>query len=325
MGFVSDIFGGVTDMLTGGANKGPIGYSSPYVGESDTNVRSGIYGRLGAKKRLKSGATAGSTNPADYEYDMEGTTSPMTPEEAKKGYSGFGLMDTAMKKMGTYSPFTSEYESKYNPKAYQRSQFNFQGLGNKYFQDAGAAGSKNLLRANQGNLAKIQEAVGPRRPGLMLKSGEQSNRDVGEQLAALQTSLRGRQAEQGAEMSKAQQEAQAAENMGAAKFGEEQEQFKAGEGYKGYLSKAEKEKNIASERLARDSGFGDLANRYLGHEQTATEGERSYKDKALEWLMDYFKSGAGITGESQRAGQASADTRRGQTMGMLGRLFGGWR
>jgi hypothetical protein len=295
MGFVSDAIGGVTDMLTGGGNKGPIGYTSPYASEYENSSRQGIYGRLGAKKKLKKGKT-GAGGESDYEYDMTGTTDPMTPEQAKSGYSGFGKIQEAMDKIN---------QSTYSPEAYQKTQYNIQSLPEKSYNLASEAGVKDLNRQGQSSLAKLQETVGTRRPGLLLKAGEQSNRDVGEQLASLQSSLRQEQMKEKTQAGKDQQTLQATENMNAAKFGESQEQYKN------------------EDQRQRAEGYGTLANQYLGNEQTATESERAYKDKALEWLMDMFKTASGANSAAAVAGQNSADARRGQTMSMLGEMSKG--
>lgn len=319
------VFDTVTDIFTGG-DKGPsgaVGYSSPYVGETDTNARAGVYGRLGAKRKLKKGKT-GEGGEADYEYDMAGTTAPIDPAEAAAKYKGMGYMDTALGKMNNKSDFKETYNSAYDPKknAYTATTYNFQSTPDKAYNEAIQSGSKDIARAGASNLAKLNETVGTRRPGLLMKGAEQSNRDIGENLASLSTSLRGQAAKEKSDLMSKQQMEQAAENLRAKTFGEGQEQFGAGEGYKGYLSKADLEKSKADEAYRRDTGYGDVASKYLSGEMAATESERAYKDKALDYLMSMFQNQAGVTNQSEAAGQAARDKSKDRSSAMFGDLLG---
>lgn len=324
--------GGVLDAVGGlfGADSGPsgaVGYTSPYTRGYEDSSRQGIYERLGARRKLKRGAKPdqyGNYSEDQYEYDVSGTTKPIDPAEAAKKYQGMGYMQNALNKMQNKSQYNEVYNSTYDPRknAYTATTYNFQATPERVYNEAIRAGSKDILRANQGNLAKLQEAVGVRRPGLLLKAGQQANRDIGEQLASLSTSLREQAAKEKADLATKQQMEQAAENLIAKQFGEGQEQFKAGEGYKGYLSRAEREKLAADEAFRRDTGYGDMARAYLTGEMGATEAERAYRDKALEYLMNMWRDAAGITSSSEQAGQSARDKAKQRSTDMFGSIMG---
>lgn len=343
--FVGDTIGGI---LGGSGGSSPSGYTSPYTGEYESGTRSGIYNRLGAKRKAKTDASGNPIkddqgNPV-YEYDTTNIAKPVSTSEAKSGYS-FGGYDKAANNLGKKFNFSQEYTSGYNPTSftsgYSRTtldptKFNYETLPKEYGDLAYNSGAKDIRREGQGQLEKLQETVGVRRPGLLLKASEGVQRGTRESLADLGSKIRLSEMEQGTNLKVQQQKDQAEENYKKAgfddqtaktladekykeaSFGDTQAQFKAGEGAKEYESRAAKEKAQADENLSRDKAGVDAAGNKINLEADVTESERNYKDKALEYLMDLFKSTAGLSADEASRATSAATARRGQNLGLLG-------
>ncbi len=344
MGFVGDLLGG------GGGQEGYVSQNSP---EYESAARSGIYNRLGARKKKKPVASAAAPVPSATgtgfvnnggsisfsgtpgspmggavaqpkpeegadEWDFSQVGQNITPTQAMAGYrNSFKQYDEATNAMKTPSTFSQKYSSGYKPTAYNASKFNYQGLPAEYGNLAYEAGAKDIRREGAGNLEKIRENVGVRRPGLLLKASEQSSRDVGETLAGLNSDIRLREMEKNTDLAVQQQKDQAEENFRAAGFSDQQAKDMAAEKFKEYGSKADLEKLSADEKFRRDTGYGDMAKNRIGLISGVTENERAYKDKAMEYLLNLFQSTIGS--QNQAAQQATA--RRGQNMDFMSSLI----
>jgi len=301
MSFVADMFTG------GGGGGGPTGYQSPHLKEYEGAGREGIYSRIGARKKKDGG------------YDFSETGKPIGVGKAKEGYD-FGSYDAAMKKMGEYSPMDETYASGYTPGQYGATTFDYKTRPKEYADMAIEQGGKGIKRQGAGMLEKLRETVGTRRPGLLLKAGEGSQRQTGEQLADMQTQIRMKEMEKGTDLAVQQQKDQAEENYRKAGFDEDTARFKANEDFKAYGSRADLESRTADERFRRDTGSGEMAGKKIGLESTVAGGERDYADRGMEYLMDWFKSNAGITGDSQRAAAQDKTNRRGQSLDFLSKV-----
>ncbi len=67
-------------------------------------------------------------------------------------------------------------------------------------------GDAEINQAGKDNLTNLQEAIGTRRPGLILKAGENNGRDVAKTLAQFHTGLRTNAINKGLDLNKSQQE-----------------------------------------------------------------------------------------------------------------------
>jgi hypothetical protein len=193
-------------------------------------------------------------------YDYSQSFKPVGMQDATKGYD-FKPMDEAIK--GFRKP--SLFKEAYNP-----FQFNYNDPTtlNQYADNQYALGSKDIRREGQGQLTQAKEAIGVRRPGLLMKAAEANNRNTGEQLARLNSELRGGVLSKQIDLNKAMQEGQ------------------AGEGYKGYQSRADLEKLGADERFRNLGALADTGQSKIGTQAGLTESERAYQDKALQYLME---------------------------------------
>ncbi len=148
MGLFGSIFGKVKGVLGGGGSSAK-GYTSPYTGENDTALNTGLYNRVGAT------STMGPDGKPKYDYSGVGKNISMP--EATSQYD-FGNLNQAA--AGFKNPF----------------QYHF--ADNNMIDDAAKneydLGSKDINRSGQSQLQGIQRALGARRPGC--RAGETSPR-----------------------------------------------------------------------------------------------------------------------------------------------------
>jgi hypothetical protein len=283
----------------------PSGYSSQYTPEYEGTLRTGIYNRLGAKPKLDAnGKPTG-------QWDTSGVGESVTPKQAQEGYS-MGAYNDAVDKAGK-SDLSATYKSGYTPTNYNAFSFNYQTAPDKYFGQAYEQGAKGIRREQAGNLQQVQEQVGVRRPGLLLKASQDAQRGGSERMADLRNQLMLEKMRQGVTLSQQQQQDQAGENLKAATFGEQGKQFLAGEKGKEYASEFEKQKAQASQ----NNQFADIARMRIGTEQGLTESERNYRDRALEYLQQLFNTNVG----SQNQAANIASQNRGQDLNFLGSMM----
>lgn len=171
--------------------------------------------------------------PAQYTYDTSAVGAPVGRDSATAPYS---------KDLDLISEANQGF----------RTPYQFKGLPEKYGDLAFASGSKDVRRQGQGDLEKIQESVGVRRPGLLLKAGQNNQRNVAEQLAKMRTDIDLNVMDKNLDTDRAQAD----------------ENFRNRDA----LQKG------ASNKVQLESGI--------------TESERAYQDQALKYLMDIYLGSA---------------------------------
>lgn len=263
---------------------------------------------------------AGIRQNADGSYDYSQVGKPITGAagiaKATSGYD-YSPVNEAISGYRRPSLFTQTYSSSYAPKTYNPYSFNFSRLPSEYGDMAYEQGAKDVRREGAGNLEKMRETVGPRRIGLLSKMSESNGRNVGEQLARLNSDIRLNQMNRNIDLGRAEQEAQAGENLRAAQFGEDQSRFGAGESYKGYQSRADLERANEENRLKNLAGLSETGFNKISSQSGLVENERNYEDQALQYLMNMFNNTAGL---NQGAAQLDAQ-KRGQNLGFLGSII----
>ena len=241
-----------------------------------------------------------------------GYESPYTKEYEEKLRGGiYGRLDKP-------SPFTETYKSAYKPTTfassyaptatYKKPTFAFEALPEKYAEEEYALGAKPIQREGASSLERVRETVGTRRPGLLLKTAEQSQRDVSERLAGLQSQLRLGAAKQkvglGVQQQLAQDEAEfrsagfnedqsrqlANEKYRESEFGEEQARFGAGEGAKEYASRAELEAKKREDEAQTLDYLERLFSKTGGFEGKAAGRRLTKRGQTLDFLSNLGKT-----------------------------------
>lgn len=232
------------------------GSKKPKVSDIEReSAQGGLYGIGGL-----AGATQTGTNKNGMpDFDWSKAFSKIDPSQAASKYQGFGEMDKASSMYSRPGLFTQTY----NP-----AQFNFASLPDQYFQSAYDQGAKNIRREGAGNLTQMQRSLGPRNQGLLFKAAKDAGRQQQESLADLSGKLGLQKMEQGVQLGKEQQLAQ------------------AGEGYKGYQSRADLEAKTAQDQLARAAGLQSVGQGKLAGSLDATNAERDYMMKLVDMLIN---------------------------------------
>lgn len=185
--------------------------------------------------------------PQQYSYDTSEAGAPISRESAIAPYQN---------DLNTLAKANAGFENPY--------QFNYDTLQEEYGNKAFASGSRDIRRQGQGDLQKLQETVGVRRPGLLLKAGQQNQRNVAEQLAKMRTDI----------------------DLGVMN--------------KNVDLKSQQQKDQAEEKYRYLQGLQGGAAQKVGLESNITEQERAYKDQALNYLKDLFL-GTAETSKSQKS------------------------
>lgn len=311
MGFVKNAVKKVGGTLFGGG--GPQAATDPNLGPYQQAAYQGIANRLGAKKKYNAdGSDAG--------YDFSNTNNPIYGRDLGGRYltgsqsHDFSAINKAIQGFSRPTQLSQTYTSNYNPTSYKASLFDYKGLPEQYYNDAYAAGSKNVRREGQGALEKLRETVGTRRPGLLLKAGEDNQRATGESLAALSRDLGLERMRQGVDLGVKQQQDQAGENLRAAQFGEGQAQFGAGEGYKGYQSRADLEGKNADNAFRNLQALNEAGQNKLVTQANLLNNERNYQGEGLDALIKLL---TGAQGTQNQAANINEQKRR-NTLDFLG-------
>lgn len=240
MGAGSFLFGGKPQFM----------HESKFEEDYKKGAKEGIASRLGAKP-LGGG-----------QYDWSGVGAPVGKKEAIAGYD-FSPMSESIE---TFKKPTL-FSQKYNP-----YQFSFQSLPEQYAREQYDLGSRDIRREGQSSLRQMQEALGPRNRGLLLKAAQGSQRGMMEQLGGLNLGIRGKMMEEKARMAKEQQLAQAGENLAA--FGAEKDVAAMN----------------ADERYRYAEALAATGDQRLAREMAITQSERDYRDRGLEYLLDMYKT-----------------------------------
>ena len=168
-------------------------------------------------------------------------------------------------------------------------RLDFKGLPQKYGSMAYERGAKDIRREGSGQLTQLQEALGTRRPDMLYKAARDAQRSQGENLADLGSDI-------------------ARDVMGMETDLDVKEQV-------GNVDIQRAEELMDLDRLGKlfDVGRGTVET-----ESGLVQRDRDYEDRALQFLMDLWKSAGGFAGqaaETERAG-------RGDTFNMLGNIAG---
>ncbi len=309
MGFVKKAASGIGHLFGGG---GPKAATDPNLGPYQKAAYQGIANRLGAKKG------------ADGTYDFTDTNAPVYGQESGGIYTAGGQKadynptNKAIAGFSNPARLSQTYTSAYNPTSYKASLFNYQGLPEQYYNDAYAAGSKNVRREGQGSLEKLREAIGTRRPGLLARQGEANQRATGENLANLSSQLGLERMRQGVDLGVKQQQDQAAENLGAAKFAEGQAQFGAGENYKGFQSRSDLEKGNLDNVFRNLTALNEAGQNKIASQANLLSNERAYQGEGLDALIRLLTGAQGT--QNQAAQQSNAN--RATTLNFLSNALG---
>lgn len=297
------------------------GWYQPPAAPQRPNVEESTYDYSNVGKPVSGGMSGNNYKVGDQQYDFSGINKSIqgfqNPQKYNQNYQS------------TYNPtlFKETYSSGYNPVAYKPTNFNYGKLPSQYADIAYQEGAKDIRRQGQGDLEKLRETVGVRRPGSLMKAAEQSQKNVGEQLAGLNSQIRLAEMMKNLDLGVQQQQDQAGENLRTSQFGEGQQQFKAGEGYKGYQSRSDIEKAQEQQAIQKSSedyrGYQSRADqekaqndeiyRYLdslnqaNQNSVVTQGnllqnERNYQDQGLQYLMDILKTNAGAQNQAAQIG-----------------------
>lgn len=244
-----------------GAGSFLFGSGPTFMKEGQSDRRYNNASMYGIGNRLGANFTGTGAKGAPI-FDFSKVGGSIGKDEALKGYD--------------FNPYNQAISSFQNPSLfgdkYNTSQFNFQGLPQQYANDQYALGAKDVRRESQGNLKQLNESLGPRNKGLLFKAAGNAQRAEQENLAGLNTGIRSNMAMQNAEFQKAQQLAQANENMAG---------FNANLG----VNKAN-----ADERYRNAQALADTGGKKIAQEGDVTKTERDYKDRALEYLLDMYKT-----------------------------------
>ncbi len=306
MGFIGKAIGGVTSILGGGS--GSKGYSSGNTGQYEDAAKQGAFNMVGATKK------------ADGTYDFSNVGKPITGaagvQSANQGFDYSGINKALQGYNKGPQAMTQNYQSGYNAQAYKPTQFNYQELPQQYYDQAYQSGSKDINRQGAGQLQQLQSAVGTRRPGLLLKAGQQNQRDVGENLANLSSTLGQQRMQQGVDLGVQQQQNQEAANQYGANLGEQQSQFGANEGYKGYQSRADLEKGNAQNAQNYLQGSLGAGQAKLAGQQSAVSNAQQDQMNRMNYLMQLYTQAQG--GNQQSAGLQNQT--RGQNLNFISSL-----
>lgn len=235
-----------------------MGSKGPKVSEIESNTGKGTMWGFG---NMAGAQNTGDTNGIPN-FDWSQSFKPVTPKSASSQYdfSGIDKAENLYQKPGIFG-------AKYDP-----MQFNFESLPDQYYQGSYDLGAKNIRREGAGNLKQMNEALGPRNQGLLFKSASNAGRLQNENLANMAAQLGQTRLEQKSQLGKEQQLAQ------------------AGEGFKGYQSRADLEKTKADDQLKRAAGMESTGRTKLAGQLDATNAERSQLMDLLKMMMQEYQT-----------------------------------
>ena len=267
MGLFGAIKGIGKSIFGGGGGGGSGGYVSPYTRSYENQNQSALSNMLGGVSKDKNG----NYNFGEGFKNLSGSAGK---DYATQGYD-FSPMDTAIESYKT---------SSYKPTAYS---FGDENKIDEMTDLQYGLGSKNINRAGNNSLTKIQEATGTRRPGLLMKAAETNQRGVNEDLASLNSNLRATALGQKTQLNKEQQLAQ-------------EEQAKYG----------------AEDSLRRNQAMAEAAQNKISTESGLTENERNHQKQMMDYLQDLFYKTGGMAGQAA----ATRESGRGNTLDFLGTI-----
>lgn len=248
---------------------GPKGYRPGFTGQAGQGAWQGVAGRAGATKDPKTGQY-------DFSKSFNQIKGPEGIKQSKAGYS--------------WDPVQKATEGLGQRRSLGR--VNFGSLPQKYGQLAYERGAKNIRREGTGQLTQLQEAMGTRRPGLLAKAAQDSQRATREELAGLGSDI---------ERDIMQQELDLDVKEQIANLDQQRAEEIMDLDRLGALS------NVGFDTIRTESGL-------LGQ-------ERAYQDQALDYLMNIWQQAMG----ADRAADQLEAQNRASTLGFLSSLnpFGG--
>jgi len=239
-------------MPTNPFSSGPKGYTPKTTGQFESGVAAGVGNRAGATKK------------ADGTYDYSNSFKPITGAEgiakSTAGYD-FNPMDQAIK--GFQAPRTL-------------NRVDFKNLPDRFGDTAYENSARELRRESAGNLTRLNEEVGTRRPGLLLKAGQDANRDLQQNLAQTRQNIERDVMEKNIDLDKDEQLANAD------------------------LQQAETKLDL--DRLGK---LFDLGSGKIDTQSGLVGKERDYEDAGLDRLLDAWAKAGGFA--NQAAGIKSAN------------------
>ena len=238
----------------------------------------------------------------------------------KTATSGYDLSPLDEAISGFRNP--GKLKETYRASSYNPYQFNYGSLPDEYTKLAYTSGASDINRAGQDSLTKLRESIGTRRPGLLLKAGEDVSRGTNSDLAKLNTNLQLERMKQNLDLARQQQTAQAAENYLGTKFGAEEQ-------HKGYESRSALEKGNLDQVFRYLQALGGAGKDKIGVQSGLLEKERDYQDRALDNIMKMYGYASGQANAAAGAGGGGADPLSGLLglgsagIGLAGLLGGG--
>lgn len=273
---------GIGSALFGGGSSPNIKYKPDSL-EHDLGqgaLRSQLGNRTGAKLKGYKSYKIGNKTIRVPDYDWSDTGKQVTMASATSPYD-FGGIDSAISGL---KAGPTKITDTYNPTTFS---FANNDLIDKSTANQYALGSGDVRREGQGQLEKLRESVGPRRPGLLMKAGQDSNRSVGETLAKLRMGLDTEALGQKLNLGKDQQLAQAGENFNAAGFNRDTNRYN----------------NDTSMNWL--NSLAELSGNKIGLQGNITESERNYQDKGLDYIQNLYSTllqGRRGAGSSKKGG-----------------------
>lgn len=293
------------------------GYDKIWMGQQRTGAPTGGATRGGGFNY--GGTTGGGT---EGYWDFSSVGQPITAAGALPGLrDAYNMGSIYDAEAGFRDPhqFRSVYNSNYQANPYEAAQFDFKSLPGEYYDTAYEQSARNLRRDQAGQLEALQEAIGVRRPGLLYKAAEDSQRRGGEELAQLAEGLGQERMRMDTDLAVQQQLQQAQENYRAAGFNEDQARIMAEQDMLEYQSRFAREQASADETYRYLQGLASTGLARVGTEANLVGQERDYADRALDYLMNLFGNAAGLQNQSAQI----ANQKRGADLGFLGNIGAG--
>ena len=295
------------------AGKKPKGYKSPNLGSYEEGVHRGIGSRAGAR--------AYTDDKGRTQYDYTNAFKPIQGRggvrRATRGFD-FSPMNEAIQGFRQPGRFSQVYRPRGMRQSYRGRNFNFRGLPSEYGRSAYQAQAKNLRREGAGQLEQLREAMGTRRPGMLMKAGENLDRQLGERLASADADIQRYVMDKGVDLGVQEQMAGADEAFKQYQSLADLESRRADQDYRAYESRANREARNMDQAFRYLQALYDAGRSKVGLESGLLEADRAYADKALDYLMRAYE---GAVGTQNQAAQIDAQNRA-ATLGMIGSLGG---
>lgn len=233
---------GILGQLFGGGPKG-------YDPKSKTGLESGVVTGVGNR--------AGATRKADGSYDYSNSFKPITGAEGiAKSTAGYD-----------FNPIDQAIQGYQAPRSLMRVDFG--NLAKNFGDTAYENVAREARRENAGNLERLNEQIGTRRPGLLAKSGQDAARDLQQTLAQSRQNIERDIMEKNIDLDRQEQ-----------------------------ITNADLQKAETMLDLDRLKGLGDLGTGKIGTQSGLVGKERDYEDAALDRLLEAWGKAGGFANQS---------------------------